>query len=50
MNVWSYVRRHMLPLIAAGVVLGVLVGGLFPEYTAAFLALGISGPFKTNYN
>lgn len=40
MSIRSYVRRHMLPLIAAGVVLGVLVGGLFPEYTAAIGVVG----------
>lgn len=36
----AFIRKHMLLLIAAGLVLGVLVGGLYPEYTTALGVIG----------
>jgi solute carrier family 1 (high affinity glutamate transporter) protein 1 len=36
----AFIRKHMLALIAAGLVAGVLVGGLLPGYTQAFGVIG----------
>lgn len=35
-----FLHRHTLPLIAIGLVLGVLVGGLYPEATGALAVIG----------
>lgn len=45
MNFISFIRRHTLVLIGGGVVLGILVGGLFPESTEV---IGVFGQIFLN--
>lgn len=36
----AFIHKHMLLLITVGLVLGVLIGGLYPEYTTALGVIG----------
>jgi Na+/H+-dicarboxylate symporter len=36
----TFIRKHMLLLIGSGLILGILTGGLYPEYTATIGLIG----------